>query len=356
MLAADGPTTHKKRINQGAFPKTCQVRAFGPAGKPRKKYTEDTMKELGKFTAEDPRNCWPHEEKDFTPWLKEHIDELAGALNLDSIEVMDTEFRVGKYFADIAGKVNYGEETITIVIENQLEKSDHDHLGKLITYASGLDAKLIVWICKEVEDEHRAAVDWLNEKTNGDISFFLVNLELLKIDNSRPAVRFEIVCEPNNWKDIIKEMSSQHNDTRLKQLKFWTKYQNFLEKQEELKKVYNYKIRKALPENWYTLIIKPGKAFVECIVSFPQNYIRCDLRIETKKLYEALFRKKEAINRDLQLDLEWDESLLEKEQHNNGVKYYNQNISLDEENFTACFQWLFEISMKYVTVLPKYLE
>ncbi|MHC6203087.1 hypothetical protein ACYULU_07820 [Breznakiellaceae bacterium SP9] len=132
------------------------------------------METLGKFEAEELRKYWPHEEKDFTPWLAKNIDELAKVIKVDSIEVVNIEFPVGKYFADIVGKINNGQENINVVVENQLEKSDHDHLGKIITYASGLDSNFIIWICKEVEDEHRAAIDWLNKNTIDTISFFLM--------------------------------------------------------------------------------------------------------------------------------------------------------------------------------------
>jgi hypothetical protein len=312
---------------------------------------EDSMDKLGKFKAEDLRNYWPNEARDFTPWLVEHIDELADAIHVDLIEVINTNVSVGKYFADILGKIKNGPQPIKVVIENQLEKSDHDHLGKILTYAAGVDAKLIIWICKEAEDEHRAAVDWLNENTDIDISLFLIKIGLWKIDDSRPALRFEIICSPNNWKGLNLLTGAQ-----LAQLDFWTKYQNFLEGQEEFKKIYKYKIRKAMPVNWYILIIKPGKAYLSCTVSFQKNHISCDFDVEPKELYVELFKKKDEMNKALQLDLEWNESLLKKEQNDNWVRCYNKNIKLDKENFEECFQWLLETSMKYLTILPKYLE
>ncbi|MHC6203088.1 DUF4268 domain-containing protein [Breznakiellaceae bacterium SP9] len=177
-----------------------------------------------------------------------------------------------------------------------------------------------------------------------------------KIDNSKPALRFEIICSPNDWGKNIKKLSSQLSDTRLKQLNFWTQFQSFLEEKTELKKVFKFKIPKALPENWYTLNIITNKAFLECIVSFPKDYIRCDLHIETKELYEKLFNRKDEINKELELDLEWDESLLEKDQYNHGVKFYNKEINLSEENFEDCFKWLYEVSMRYLTIILKYLE
>ena len=317
------------------------------------------MEKLGKLEMGELRECWPHEEKDFTPWLAENIDELARAIGVDTIEVVATEQDVGKYFADIVGRINNGQESIDVVIENQLEKSDHGHLGQIITYASGLNSKCIIWICKEVEDEHRAAIDWLNEHTDEDISFFLIKAELWKIDNSNPALRFDIICSPNNWAKSVKKTSSQFTATQLEQLKFWTKFQNYLEEKTDLKNIFKYKIPKALRESWYTLNFNPGKAFASCIVSFLKDTIRCDLYIETPELYAELFSKRAEINKELGLELEWNESLLEKKQKANGIRYYKKNILLteeEEENYENCFKWFYEILVKYLTVIPKYLE
>jgi hypothetical protein len=257
-------------------------------------------------------------------------------------------------FADIVGKISNGQENINIVVENQLEKSDHKHLGQILTYASGVDSKIIIWICKEVEDEHRAAIDWLNKNTIDDVSFFLIKIELWKIGNSKPALRFEIICSPNDWEKNVKKLSSQLSETRLSQLNFWIKFQDFLEKSPDLKNVFKYKIPKASPESWYHLNIA-NKASLECIVSFSQSYIHCDLHIETKELYEKLFQRKDEINKDLGLELEWDESLLEKDLQTHSIKYNNKDIILEEEKFEDCFKWFYEVSTKYLTIIPKYL-
>ena len=314
------------------------------------------MEKLGKIEMEELRVCWPHEEYDFTPWLAENIDELAKVIGVDSIEIIGTEIPVGKYSADIVGKIDNGHETINIVIENQLEKSDHDHLGKIITYASGLNSKFIVWICKEVEDEHRAAIDWLNENINDGIFFFLIKIELWKIDNSKPALRFNLICSPIEWEKSIRKIIAQPSGIRLDQLKFWTEFQKFLEGKPELKNVFKRKIPKALAENWYHIDISTNKASLECKISFSKGYIRCDLHINTMELYEKLFLLRNEINKDLGLELEWDETLLEKEQETNSVRYYNKNIDLSNENFNDCFEWFYEILMKYLTIIPKYLD
>ena len=136
----------------------------------------------------DLRTVWPHEASAFTPWLAEedNIAILADALGLDGITVEDTESSVGDFKVDI-----YASETgsnRTIVIENQIEDSNHDHLGKLLTYAAGKSANVIIWIVKNAREEHRAAIEWLNKHSDEDVGFYLCEIKLYRIGNSKPAV------------------------------------------------------------------------------------------------------------------------------------------------------------------------
>lgn len=152
---------------------------------------------LGKIAyIEDLRNIWKHEEKDFTPWLAENIALLGESLGLD-LEVISVEHGVGSFSLDILAKVT-GTENI-VAIENQLEVTDHNHLGQILTYASGVDAKTVIWISKEVREEHRKAIDWLNQITGEETEFFAVEIQLIKIDESQPAPFFKIKASPNDW-------------------------------------------------------------------------------------------------------------------------------------------------------------
>lgn len=152
---------------------------------------------LGKLAyIEDLRTIWKHEEKEFTPWLADNISLLAEALGLD-LEVVSIEHDVGAFSLDILAK-DTGSGNI-VAIENQLEITDHGHLGQIITYASGVDAKTVVWISKEVREEHRKAIDWLNQITNEEMEFFAVEIQLIQIDNSSPAPFFKVKASPNDW-------------------------------------------------------------------------------------------------------------------------------------------------------------
>ena len=164
---------------------------------------------LGKLKEiKDLRKVWPHEALDFTPWLaeEENLSLLADAVGLE-ITIDETESSVGDFNVDI-----YATETGTdrkIIIENQLEDTNHDHLGKLITYASGKSADIVIWVVKRAREEHRAAIEWLNNHTDENIGFFLVEIKLYQIGSSDIAVKFEVVEKPNDWSKEIKRYTSK---------------------------------------------------------------------------------------------------------------------------------------------------
>ena len=163
-----------------------------------------TTPNLAKIERVDLREAWPNEAQDFTPWLAENIGELGEALGMD-LELQQTEASVGGYSLDVlATDLN---DNTPVVIENQLDSTDHDHLGKLLTYAAGYDAKVLVWLTKEFRDEHRAALDWLNERTDDDTQFFGVVVELWRIGDSLPAPHFKLAASPNGWRKERAERS-----------------------------------------------------------------------------------------------------------------------------------------------------
>ena len=154
--------------------------------------------DLGTIKREDNlRRVWPNEAADFTPWLAENIGRLSDALGM-GLEVEAQEAPVGSYSLDILARDV--ENNRPVVIENQLGATDHSHLGQLLTYAAGFDANVIVWIAKNFRDEHREALDLLNRRTGEDTEFFGIEVELWRIDDSRPAVNFNLVATPNEWR------------------------------------------------------------------------------------------------------------------------------------------------------------
>lgn len=167
------------------------------------------MEQLEVLTeVQDLRKVWPHEALDFTPWLAkdENIAILGNEIGME-IAVDGTESAVGDFSVDIiATDIATGQK---VIIENQLEDTNHDHLGKLITYAAGKEARTIIWVVKHAREEHRAAIEWLNNHTDDDIGFFLCEIHLYKVGSSNPAVKFSVIEKPNDWIKSVKKISSR---------------------------------------------------------------------------------------------------------------------------------------------------
>lgn len=159
------------------------------------------MTELGRLAPVDPRTVWMREDRDFTPWLLTNQDRLAEALGIE-VELTQAEHRVGGFSLDLIGK-DLTHNTV-LIVENQLEGTDHTHLGQILTYAAGTDASTIVWIATRFRDEHRQALEWLNEMTSEDTRFFGIQIRVVKIGESSPAPLFELVAEPNDWQKQVR--------------------------------------------------------------------------------------------------------------------------------------------------------
>ncbi|MFL1593557.1 DUF4268 domain-containing protein [Rhodococcus ruber] len=161
-----------------------------------------TAPDLGRLEVVAPRLVWPHEALDFTPWLLHNVDVLSDLLGMDLVLDM-AEHSVGDFSLDLKG---YDERTGEVVIvENQLAQSDHTHLGQIITYAAGTDATTIVWVTTDFRPEHRAAIDWLNQRTGENTRVFGVVIRVVKIGDSPPAPNFELVAQPNDWEKRVKK-------------------------------------------------------------------------------------------------------------------------------------------------------
>jgi len=144
--------------------------------------------EIGKVDDVNPRAPWANEARDFTPWLLDNADVLSKALGLE-VSLRTAEHPVGDFSLDIVGDDGLGG---TLIVENQLENTDHDHLGKVITYAAGTDAKTIVWIATRIRAEDRQALDWLNANTREDVRLFGIELRAIKIGDSASAPLLEV--------------------------------------------------------------------------------------------------------------------------------------------------------------------
>lgn len=242
--------------------------------------------ELSRLIKIDLREAWKNEANDFTNWLahNENLQLLSDEIGID-ISLVQTEASVGKFSVDIlAEEENTGRK---VVIENQLEATNHDHLGKIITYASGFDAEIIIWIVKDVRDEHKQAVDWLNEHTDEKINIFAIRMELWQIGDSPYAPKFQIISKPNDWAKAVKKSRTQSDlsDRRLMQLEFWTHFKEFAESNKSA-----LRTRKPYPQHWYDISIGNSKSHLSLVIDADKEQIRCEFYIpDSKPLYEALF-------------------------------------------------------------------
>jgi len=187
---------------------------------------------LGRLVTVSLREVWAHEANDFTPWLAEteNLALLAETLGLGELQIQGTEVPVGNFYIDILARDIEGN---VLVIENQFGPTDHTHLGQIMTYIAGQEGKVtIVWIAETFREEHRAAIDWLNASTIEGFNFFAVEVEALKIGNSVPAPRFNVVAKPNEWsRDVTRTTRSDDRplDERQKAyIAYWTALGSFL--------------------------------------------------------------------------------------------------------------------------------
>lgn len=245
---------------------------------------------LGKLAHVDPRDLWRSEPGDFTPWLARNISLLGEALGID-LEVLQTEKSVGDFACDIQAH-DTGRDR-PVIIENQLEATDHRHLGQLLTYAAGLDAAVIVWISPEVREEHREALDWLNRHTDDRIEFFGVALEAIRIDESKPAVQFRLVAFPNAW--TKKVAAASEGEVSEKRLRYQTFFQAVIDELREKHRFTN--ARAAQPMSWYAFAsgtrgLTYNMAFASGARLRAELYIDVGDATRNKAIFDALVAQK----------------------------------------------------------------
>ena len=305
---------------------------------------------LGKLEEVDIRKVWPHEQYDFSKWLatKENIKELGDALNLSLTDV-ETEKFVGNYRCDILCK-----DEITgkmVLIENQLEPTNHDHLGKIITYASGLDAAVVVWIVASARDEHASAIEWLNKHTDDEISFFLMEVHAYKIGDSDPAPQFKIIEQPNDFVKIVKAVSknSDMNESQKNRLEFWTQFNEVVDSQGK-----PFNKRKATTDHWYNVAIGSSDASISIDLVNKEHRIRVSLWInDDKDIFDALFQRKDEIETALGFGLEWNR--LDNKKASYICTYIKGLDFKKQDNYPMLMEQIVDLVLKMRNVFPKFM-
>lgn len=259
--------------------------------------------ELGKLSLVDPRNVWKHEAKDFTPWLAKNLALLGEVLGLD-LELTSSEASVGDFSADIVARDLGGDRVV--VIENQLEATNHSHLGQIITYAAGLDAGVVVWLCREFREEHRQALDWLNR--NETTEFFGVVIEVLRINDSLPAPNLRLVASPNRWSRESKS-SAQSTEPSEKGAAYKSFFQKLLDDLREKHKFTNAKVGQ--PQNWYSFAtgtwgFKYGMSFASTAELRAELYIDFEDETLNRTVFDKLEAEKVSLESAYGAALRWE--------------------------------------------------
>ena len=262
------------------------------------------MNDFGELKKISLHDIWPHEANDFTPWLESNIEALGNALGLE-LEIIDREASVGDFSLDLLAK-DLGSSR-TVIIENQLTQTDHDHLGKLLTYAAGFDASTVVWISEVIRDEHRQALEWLNQRTDTETHFFAVVVDILKIDNSKPAFDFKLVVFPNEWQKSQRQRKSTSRSPKGEKYRVY--FQTLIDelgKHDWASSWFDW------PQNRY---FSSGFEGIDYEARFTRQkkayagiYIQQGDKVKNKNLFDALEKQKEAIHGNFSRQLEWDRS------------------------------------------------
>lgn len=259
---------------------------------------------LSKLVQVPLREAWKHEASDFTPWLAEtdNLNALADALGISELVLVATEHWVGEFKLDIL--CTDGDDQV--IIENQLEKTDHTHLGQIIAYAAGVGARKVVWVAEKFRPEHAAALQFLNDNTTDDLGFFAVEVELWRIGDSPLAPKFEVVVKPDNWtKSSREQVRAASATTPIKQLqqKFWVALKEYLAQHAP-----NIRPQQARPQHWLNNSIGRSGFGLNVTANTRDERFGVELYIhsaEAKKHFDNLSAKKAEIEAKLGFALDW---------------------------------------------------
>lgn len=287
---------------------------------------------IGHLEQVDLRRAWMSEAGDFTPWLAkpENLRLLGDTIKME-LELEAQEKNVGPFRADLLCKDTANNDWV--LIENQLERTDHSHLGQVLTYAAGLKAATVVWIAREFTEEHRAALDWLNEITGEHFSFFGLEIELWKIGNSPMAPKFNVVCKPNDW---TKPPPGPVTDTQALQHEYWTGVMELLRNRKS-----GIKPTKPAAQSWCTLAVGRSNFTLTVAMNTLKGWIQVNLSClgdDALAHFRLLQQQKQSIEQELGGPLEWEE-LPGKKEKRLALRLYDLK-PLDRDDWPRQHAWL----------------
>lgn len=308
--------------------------------------------EFGKIKKVDIKSIWKNEPQDFSPWLADNLIVLGELIGLD-LELISREAEVGDFSLDLLAKdINTNR---IVVIENQFNSTDHKHLGQLITYASYYKAGVVIWLAENVREEHRASIDWLNNSTAENIDFFAVQIKVIQIDNSKPALDFLLKAYPNEWqKSSIKPTSDESSPTMNS---YRTFFQSLIDELRVKHKFTN--ARAGQPQSWYSFS-SGVKGFIYGASFAKGERVRTELYIdsgkaeENKSIFKELEKQKENIENEFGEKLHWE--ILESKRASKITIYRPGSINEDTETLTEIRDWCIDKLLKFKKVFSGRLK
>ena len=305
--------------------------------------------ELGKICPRSLRELWDRETK-FSDWLAEEgLPMIGDAIGIELCEAK-REVSVGGYSADILAREDGGNRTV--VIENQYSSANHDHLGKLITYAAGLEAEIIVWIVENEREEAISAVKWLNKISRERLSFFLIKAEVLQIDNSALAPRFSVIEKPDEWSRQTQLKAGELGERQELCLQFWTEFAAYASADPIFSKAFNP--RKPSTDHWLNYFIGSSSYHISLTIKGAKgrNTVAVEIYIpDDKEQYARFAEAREMIEKELGFKMDW--------QPLPGKKaariYYGIEMNwVNKIHREKCFRWMAEKAVSIKKVFAKY--
>lgn len=303
--------------------------------------------QLGKLQRVNLREAWKHEASEFTPWLAQvdNLDLLAEAIGVTELELVGVEHWVGDFKLDILCSDDEGP----IIIENQLEKTNHSHLGQILTYAAGVGARKVIWLAESFRTEHVAALDFLNQNTTEGLNFFAVEVELWRIGDSPMAPSFNVVAKPNDWTKVSRESAkaaSSTTPTKQRQLTFWTEWRAWLQNKNSA-----LKTQKPLPQHWTNIALGRAGIHLAASVNSRENRLAVEVYIDhanSKSMFKQLQAQQAAIEKQLDMTLQWNEL---PDGHACRITHVRPDSPLeDESQWPTYFAWLEDVALRMSAV------
>lgn len=298
---------------------------------------------LGKLERIPLRKAWAHEAGEFTPWLAQadNLTLLAESLGLSELELVGTEHPVGDFKVDILCTDDGGK----VIIENQLEKTNHTHLGQILTYAAGVGARKVIWLAEAFRTEHVAALEFLNQHTTDELDFFAVEIELWRIGDSPMAPSFNVVVKPNDWAKTGQQnakAAATTTPTKQRQLKFWTGWQAWLQSKGSV-----LRTQKPLPQHWTNIALGRSGIHLAATVNTRESRLGMEVYIShenAKAMFHQLRAHQIDIDAALGAKLEWMEL---PDGHACRILQVRADSPLEsEDQWSAYFAWLEQSALR----------